>query len=234
MYNTTAPNWNVLSSSIKALNRLPLPTHNTFGYIISHPPHLPPSTPPSNLVRPRNPHILDNGHALTLLAASHIPHSRLDAPRRRHAGRQVHQHLFARKQQVDLLEAQVLGLGVEEVDDGHECQVEDGEVEVRAPVHAGYADGDDLDDEKGEDLGEGGVSFVGIAGERVGVTQFDAVAKLAALVRMARGAYSAGSSQGMASRPMAKKKLKALIEQSSQLGPQHTKKDDGLEAHQTA
>lgn len=38
--------------------------------------------------------------------------------------------------------------------------------------------------------------------------QFDAVASAADLVRMASGAYSAGSNQGMASKPTAKKKLK--------------------------
>lgn len=38
-------------------------------------------------------------------------------------------------------------------------------------------------------------------------SQFDAEAKAAALVRMANGAYSAGRSQGIASKPTAKKKL---------------------------
>lgn len=38
--------------------------------------------------------------------------------------------------------------------------------------------------------------------------QLDAVARAADFVRMARGAYSAGRSQGMASKPTAKKKLK--------------------------
>lgn len=38
--------------------------------------------------------------------------------------------------------------------------------------------------------------------------QFEAVARAAALVRMASGAYSAGSSHGIARSPTAKKKLK--------------------------
>ena len=52
---------------------------------------------------------------------------------------------------VDVLERAVGRLGVEEVDDGHEREVEDGPDDVEAPVDAGDADGRDLDDEEVDD-----------------------------------------------------------------------------------
>lgn len=68
-----------------------------------------------------------------------------------HAFGQVHDDLVAGEEAVDLLEREVLGLRVEEVDDGNEEGVEDGEVDVRAPADAVDRDGHDFDDEEGKD-----------------------------------------------------------------------------------
>ncbi|TKW51850.1 hypothetical protein CTA1_1111 [Colletotrichum tanaceti] len=74
-----------------------------------------------------------------------------------HARLPMQLHLAAREEAVDLLEAEVLGLRVEEVDEGHEEGVEDAEVDVGAPANVPDADGGDLDDEEGEDpVGGGG------------------------------------------------------------------------------
>ena len=68
-----------------------------------------------------------------------------------HAGLPLQQDLLAGKEPVDLLQGQVLGLWVQEVDERQEAKVEDAKVDVGAPADAGEADGGDLDDEEGED-----------------------------------------------------------------------------------
>lgn len=70
---------------------------------------------------------------------------------------------------IDLLERATLRLGVEEIDDGDEARVDDGEEEVGAPADVGDHDGRDHDDQEVEEPvrdGRGGVG-VGARAQRV-------------------------------------------------------------------
>ena len=79
------------------------------------------------------------------------------------------------------------------------------EVHVCPPANAADADWSDFDDQKGKYPCQL-LPCTHFKGD-LKVLQLDAVASAAALVRIARGAYSAGKSHGMASKPTAKKKL---------------------------
>lgn len=87
---------------------------------------------------------LDSGLLLTLGARGG---QTLDRP---HAWLPVHLYALASKELVDLLQGQVAGLGVEEVDQGQEAKVEDAKADVGAPLDVGDADGGDFDDEEGK------------------------------------------------------------------------------------
>lgn len=74
-----------------------------------------------------------------------------------HAVVPVKKDLVAREKFVNLLQRQPLGLGIEEVNERNEEEVENAEVDVGPPADVVDGDGRDLDDEEGEDpVGGGG------------------------------------------------------------------------------
>jgi hypothetical protein len=64
----------------------------------------------------------------------------LNLPGNTHTRLPMHQDLLASEQPIDLLESEIARLGIEIVDDGDESGVEDGEVDVRAPLDVCDAD----------------------------------------------------------------------------------------------
>lgn len=68
-----------------------------------------------------------------------------------HARRPVQLDPLSREEPVDLLQGQIPGLGIAEIDEREEAEVEDAEIDVRAPSDIPDADGRDLHHEEGED-----------------------------------------------------------------------------------
>lgn len=120
----------------------------------------------------------------------------------------MQKHLVSREQVVDLFKGKRSALGIEEVDQGDEAGVENGEIDV-GPV----ADGldrhrRDFDYQEGELRRVYAQSILANPSTRARLTiQFEAEPKAAEAARIGVGEYSEGKSQGMANRPTAKKKL---------------------------
>lgn len=125
--------------------------------------------------------------------------------------RKMQQDLFTVEQKIYIFQLEILGFRVEEVDHRYETSVEDAKVYVSPVSDSLDRDGRDLDDEKCE------LRMMNLDDQlryerespRLDILtiQLDAEAKAAAGARIGSGAYSDGRSQGIAKRPMAKKKL---------------------------
>lgn len=119
----------------------------------------------------------------------------------------MEQHLVASEEQVDLLQAELGRLGVEPPNERDKARIEDAEVDVGLVTDRFDRDRCDLDNQECE-LAE--VSLDTTVNRLVKTTltiQLEADARAAADARIGRGEYSDGSSQGIARRPTAKKKL---------------------------
>lgn len=128
--------------------KLQPPPHLTLRHPLLHHSHtrLPPPTDtptPNGLRITLHKPILDR-HPLNLLVAQ-----KRQLPRGPHITRLL--QIPLREDEINLLEGATGRLGVEEVDDGEEAGVDDGEEEVRAPADAADHDGRDHDDQEVEE-----------------------------------------------------------------------------------